>query len=156
METQNANNEMINWLYTLKKVLVYKIFSNPIVMSDIIDIFSEIVYARYTQDIKRFEFIDSENSIVLHLTNSNNVDYNMDIRVLISDCMIKFCTLHRAEIEAGMMAVGGFNAKNMFTDAIENNRSSLLAQIVTLQIYPINIDDNGITKPGYFVKVRFY
>lgn len=154
-EKQFVKNELVNWLYDLKKILVYKIYT-PIAMSELIDLFSESLYSKYVDDIKLFQFNDGEKSITVKLMNKNNVNYTNDIEYIIAEIMMKFCTLHRSEIEHGLFSMSGFNAKNTFADVIENNMINLIRQVVTVHYYSITNDPNFPGEFGTMFTIRFY
>lgn len=154
-EKQFIENGLVNWLYDLKKILVYKIYT-PVAMSELIDLFTESLYLKYADDIKLFQFNDGEKSITVKLMNKNNVNYTNDIEYIIAENMMKFCTLHKSEIEHGLFGMSGFDAKNTFADVIENNMINLIRQVVTVHYYSIMNDPNCPGESGTMFTIRFY
>lgn len=151
VEKQFMENGLVNWLYALKKILIYKVY-NPITMSDIIDLFNESISSRFGSDLILFNYNDTEKSISIQIVNKEQFDFTNDLDFIIADCMMKFCTVHRSEIETYLRMSDGFEAMNIFKDVIDNNRLALIRQIVMVQSFPITTPAGA----GNMYTFRFY
>jgi hypothetical protein len=88
-----TNNYSNDWVYAVKRALNYKIYSNPDIMANIIDMITNELYNRFHDHVKTFNFDDANKTITVKVENvlGSSVVNDM-LRTLFEECIVKFCT----------------------------------------------------------------
>ena len=151
----NKDNKTMNcfdlmpkdWTYMVKKAMNYRVFSDPMSSSVLVDIVSEEMDNVFHDKVISFQFDDINRLINVRIISNNSNDINI-INQIFCNSIMKFCMQYRFIIENAVREVAGIQYERLITDIIENNQIMTLSQIVNIQTLPI--------PNGYSATLRFF
>ena len=123
------------WIYIFRKAMNYRVYSNPQIMSNIIDIVSEELYKVYGNRVRMFNYDDINKTIMFKVEINPNLDNNIELRRIVENSIMRFCVSHRSIIELSIRELGGFQYQKIFTDLLDNNQIISLSQIITTRVF---------------------
>lgn len=136
-----------DWTYMVKKAMNYRVFSDPMSSSVLVDIVSEEMDNVFHDKVISFQFDDINRLINVRIISNNSNDINI-INQIFCNSIMKFCMQYRFIIENAVREVAGIQYERLITDIIENNQIMTLSQIVNIQTLPI--------PNGYSATLRFF
>lgn len=136
-----------DWTYMVKKAMNYRVFSDPMSSSVLVDIVSEEMDNVFHDKVISFQFDDINRLINVRIISNNSNDINI-INQIFCNSIMKFCMQYRFIIKNAVREVAGIQYERLITDIIENNQIMTLSQIVNIQTLPI--------PNGYSATLRFF
>lgn len=142
------NNMMIpvDWTYTVKKAMNYRIYSDPIMLTDMVDIVYQQLLEKFGKDrIVFFELNDYEKTIKFRVSHTTTEYFNI-IEELHEDCLVYFCNIHKEEIKAAIMEQSNKQYADLFDEMLQFDHKTLISQLSMFFGHPIiNVKEFCVT-----------
>lgn len=158
----NAKQINYDWFYIVKKAINYRVFSNPLAMSDIIDIFIEELENQIGKNRYSFlQFLDAERTINIKIdnvkeefTNASSPELSKVISAFV-ETFIRLYAMYKTVIDLAIMEASEGNKQYslMLEDAIKSKNTLIIPQFATFSGYLLR-DETGVS--CHFISIRLY
>ena len=133
------NNTLIpnDWTYTVKKALNYRIYSNPIMFTDMVDIiYQELLDKFGTDRIVYFNINDFEKTIKFRVSHTTTEYFNI-IEELHENCLVRFCSIHKDAIKAAINEQSNKQYADLFEEMLMFDNKTLVSQLSMFFGHPV-------------------
>lgn len=126
------------WAYNVKRALNERIYSNPLVMSDLIDIVhSELENIFGLNNITFFQYIDGDRTIKFQVKCNDPVVAMNNISMVHAHSLVRFCCQYKTAIEVAISDITGSKNADMFNRVLMHEQNTLINQLSLFFGHPI-------------------
>lgn len=125
------DSRKIDFTYVVKKAANYRVFSNPMIMSDMIEFINDsIVEVVGSENVKLIQFIDQERTFYFDIAAYNSCDATTKVETIHSKAMDKFYAKYYQTVLKAISEQSGYYA-NMFSTMMCGQHRDLLISLLS-------------------------
>lgn len=135
-----------DWTYIVKKALNYRVYSNPIMLSNMVDILYQELVEKFGEDrIVFFQLNDYEKTIKFRVSHTKAEYFNI-IESVHENCLIRFCTMNKELIKIAITEQSNKQYADIFDKMLEYDHKNLISQLSLFFGHPvINANEFAVT-----------